>query len=115
MPKLTPERARELRLQGARIDPSKIVRREVAEEAVPVETQAPQPDVSSAAITLLAQVAKAAEDNVSRVLEVQRQQAEILAEVVRPKVKDFQMTIGRRSDGKIGTVSGTITVRTKTS
>lgn len=97
--KLTPERYRELRKQGIKVDPAKVVR-DVAEE-LPVEkpVELPKPDDT---LLYLAQAAKIAEQNTANVLELQFKQAEIIAELAKPKPKKkFVSTVTRDVRGNI--------------
>ena len=97
--KLTPERARELRKQGFKVDPSKIIR-DVVEEP-PIEKPAPPPKPDDT-LLYLAQAAKIAEQNTANVLELQFKQAEIIAELTKPKPKrKFVSTVTRDVRGGI--------------
>jgi len=104
--KLTPERARELRKQGFKVDPSKIIR-EVVEEASPDHGPPPQShgpilQDHGPMLNYLAQAAKIAEQNTANVLELQFKQAEIIAELAKPKPKrKFVSTVTRDVRGGI--------------
>jgi hypothetical protein len=105
--KLTPEKARELRKRGIKVDPRQIVR-EVREEpkpvAEPVKAEPPKADISPAILDGLVQVANASEANTKSILALHSAMLETMAEIAKPKKREWNCTIGRNSRGEMATV-----------
>jgi hypothetical protein len=111
--KLTPEKARELRKRGIKVDPRQIVR-EVREEpkpvAEPVKAEPPKPDISPAILDGLVQVAKASENNTKSILANNAAVLEILQETLKPKKMLMVSTINRNAKGEMSIVESVISV-----
>jgi hypothetical protein len=103
--KLTPEKARELRKRGIKVDPRQIVREETPKPVEPpkvIEQQ--KPDISPAILDGLVQVAKASENNTKSILALHSAMLETMSEIAKPKKREWNCTIDRNAKGEMSTV-----------
>jgi hypothetical protein len=111
--KLTPEKARELRKRGIKVDPRQIVR-EVREEQKPVaesvKAESPKADISPAILDGLVQVANASEANTKSILALHSAMLDTMAEISKPKKMLVVSTINRNARGEMSTVESVISV-----
>lgn len=105
--KLTPEKARELRKRGIKVDPRQIVREQSPTEERQSEPQSPpeKPDLIPVILDGLVEVARSNESNIGTMSKLSESMLAAMAEIAKPKPpKHWTCTIGRNSRGEMATV-----------
>lgn len=111
--KLTPEKAKSLRALGATISGKQIVRKDAPVEATkPVAVPEPLPaavpqqaqKLSTAVLDSLVQVVAASENNTKSILALHSAMLKTMAEIAKPKKREWNCTIDRNAKGEMSTV-----------
>jgi hypothetical protein len=102
---ITPERAKELRARGFKVDVRQIKRQSQPEQTEQPKEAPKQDDFSKQAINHIMTIAEQSEANMKNIISNNSAIIEVMKEIAKPKpLKKWKCQIGRNSRGEMSTV-----------